>query len=613
MSGPAAALAPTAATVTGRRRLSNAREQSLLTAKWRAVWVLGMFLLLTLCALARITWLGFFAAQGGGDTLDQTLLPRRGEIVDRNGIPLAREIEAYSLWFNPKAMAGGSPLTKPPRQVAEALHAIFPDLDVEAVTKLLASGKPGYIRKQILPEEANRVTEIGEPALEAPRYTERYYPQGSLAAHVLGFVSTPADRRELINGKWYIVHPKHPGIPAGQVGMEEVLNDRLLSAEGRANPSVLSIDSRVQGALEDELSRGISLSNAKGGAGVILDVDTGEVLALCSLPSFDPNAVTPLDVKLPPDQEAAGDMPRTFNRATNQVYELGSTFKPITVASALDAGTVTNLAHRYPAYPLHVGKFTIHDDENFGPSLNVAEALIHSSNIVSAQIGAELGGVRLKQTMEQLGFNARAPIELPAKGFPIWHSGVWPQLTTMTISFGHGLSVTPLHLASAYAALVNGGVWRPATLRRLQPGEVPAGRQVFKPETSARIRQLLRMIVVYGTGRSANAAGFRVGGKTGSAEKAGAHGGRYNKSAVISTFAAAFPMDHPRYVVLAMIDEPQKTAGNSYQRTAAWNAAPVVGRVIPRIGPMLGIMPDESRDIDISDLVPLIPGKVGGE
>jgi cell division protein FtsI (penicillin-binding protein 3) len=586
------AVAAPATIATGRRQLVNVRERSLLTAKWRAVWVLVIFALIALGAIARIAWLGTFAAKGGDQSLDIAMLPRRGEIVDRNGVPLARQIEAYSLWYNPKAMGGGSPLTKPPRVVAEALAQIFPDINVEEVTRLLASGKPGYIRKQILPEEANRVTQIGEPALEAPRVTDRYYPQGSMAAHVLGFVTS--------DGR-------------GQVGMEQVLNARLLSPEGRAQPSVLSIDARVQGALEDELGRGISLSDARGGAGIVLDVDTGEVLALCSLPSFDPNAVTPLDVKLPPEQEALGEMPRTFNRATNQVYELGSTFKPITVASALDAGTITNLGRRFPAAPLHIGKFTIHDDENFGPSLNVAEALIHSSNIVTSQIAAELGGVRLKATMEKLGFNARSPIELPARGFPIWHSGEWPQLTTMTVSFGHGISVTPMHLASAYAALVNGGVWRPATLRRLTPNEVPAGVQVFKPESSARIRQLLRMIVVYGTGRSANAPGFRVGGKTGTAEIAGPHGGRYDKSAVVATFASAFPMDHPRYVVLAMLDRPQKTQATSYQRTAAWNAAPVVGRVVPRIGPMLGVMPDETRDIDISDLVPLIPGKVGGE
>jgi cell division protein FtsI (penicillin-binding protein 3) len=221
-----------------------------------------------------------------------------------------------------------------------------------------------------------------------------------------------------------------------------------------------------------------------------------------------------------------------------------------------------------------------------------------------------LGGVRLKASMAALGFNERPYIELPAKGFPIWPSGEWARLTTMTVSYGHGVAVTPLHLATAYAAMVNGGIWRPTTLRKLASGEVPAGRRVWSAATSARMRQLLRMIVVDGTGRKANAEGFRIGGKTGTAEMPGANG--YQKTAVISTFAAAFPMDRPRYVVIAMLEQPQGTIATSGQRTAAWNAAPVVGRVVPRIGPLLGVMPDNTRDVDISELSPLI-GSGDGE
>ena len=222
----------------------------------------------------------------------------------------------------------------------------------------------------------------------------------------------------------------------------------------------------------------------------------------------------------------------------------------------------------------------------------------------------QLGGARLKLTMQALGFNDRPAIELPAKGFPIWPRGDWSRITTMTVSYGHGVALTPLHLASAYAALVNGGIWRPATLRKLAPGDVPQGRRVWAAATSARMRQLLRMIVVDGTGRKAAAEGFRVGGKTGTAEKPGRHG--YQKTSVIATFAAAFPMDRPRFVVIAMLDEPQGTQATSGQRSAAWNAAPVISRVIPRIGPLLGVMPDNSRDVDISELSPLI-GSGGGE
>ena len=574
---------PTTVTA-GRRKLVNVRQRTLLTAKLRTLWVLGVFILVGICALGRIGYLGATGLAPHRGDLGDALIPARGEIVDRNGVPLARDFRVYSLWFNPKAMTEGSPLIHTPEEVADGLIRIFPDLDRRRLIAQLSSGKAGYIRRSILPEDANRVHALGEPALEYPLETTRFYPQGSMAAHVLGYVDSDGQ---------------------GHIGMEQVFDKRLTSMEGRTHPAVLSIDFRVQSALEDELSKGMALSHAKGAGGVVLDVDTGEVLALASLPAFDPNHVKPSDMMVTPAQAKEGEVPHGFNRVTNQVYELGSTFKPITVAAALDAGTITDLGRRWPAKPLHVGRFTIHDDEDLGPTLNVPEMLIHSSNIVAAQIGDELGGDRLKKTMETLGMNERPYIELPARGFPIWPSGKWPRLRTMTVSFGHGIAVTPMHLASAYAALVNGGIWRPATLEKLDPSHVPAGRRVFSASTSARLRQLLRMIVEYGTGRKADAPGFRVGGKTGSAEKPGVGG--YRKHALITTFAAAFPMDKPRYVVVAMMDEPQGTPATSYQRTAAWNVAPVVGRLVPRIGPLLGIMPDETRDIDISDLMPLIP------
>ncbi|HKR93598.1 penicillin-binding protein 2 [Novosphingobium sp.] len=591
MNAPAFPIGAIPTTVsTGRRKLVNVRQRSLLVAKLRTLWVLGVFVLVGICSLGRITYLGVTGASAHRGELSDALVPDRGEIVDRNGVPLARDFRVYSLWFNPKAMSEGSPLIHTPDEVADGLIRIFPDLDRRELIGKLTAGKPGYLRKSILPEDANKVHALGEPALEYPLETTRFYPQGSMAAHVLGYVDS--------YGK-------------GQIGMEQAFEGQLTSMEGRTHPSVLSIDFRVQSALEDELNKGMALSQAKGAAGVILDVDTGEVLALASLPSFDPNHVQPGDMMVTSAQAREGDVPHGFNRVTNQVYELGSTFKPITVAAALDAGTLTDLSRRFPAAPLHIAGFTIHDDENLGSSLNIPEMLIHSSNIVAAQIGDELGGARLKKTMESLGMNERPYIELPARGFPIWPSGEWPRLRTMTVSFGHGIAVTPLHLAAAYCAMVNGGIWRPATLRKLDPSSVPAGRRVFTASTSARIRQLLRMIVEYGTGRKADASGFRIGGKTGSAEKPGAGG--YRRHSLITTFAAAFPMDKPRYVVVAMMDEPQGTEATSFQRTAAWNAAPVVGRLIPRIGPLLGIMPDETRDIDISDLKPLIPQGASGE
>ena len=564
---------------TGRVQLVSVRQRSLLVAKMRVYMIAALFTFVGVVALCRIGWLGLAgeasARPGPGDALAP-----RGEIVDRTGAPLARAFPAYSLWFNPKALGDGPALVKTPEEVAAALLRIFPDEDLAALTAKLASGKPQYLRRRIMPEDANRIHALGEPALEFPRENERYYPQGSMAAHVLGYVAS--------DGR-------------GHIGMEQVYDRQLTDPATRGTPAVLSLDTRVQGALEDELMRGIRLSNAKGAAGIVLDVDSGEIVALASLPSFNPNLI---------DQANVGNI---FNRVTNQVYELGSTFKPISVAAAIDAGVVTDLSRRYPSnVPLRISGYEIHDSHNFGASLNVPEALIHSSNIVIAQVADQLGGARLKQVMESLGMNARPQIELPAKGFPLWprgENGQWGRLTTMTVSYGHGLAVTPLHLASAYAALVNGGIWRPATLRRLAANEIPAGRRVFKASTSARMRQLLRMIVVDGTGKKADAAGYRVGGKTGSAEKPGAGG--YRRTSLIATFAAAFPMDRPRYVVIAMLDEPQATEATSGQRTAAWNVAPIVGRVVPRIGPLLGVMPDATRDVDISDLSPLVASGEG--
>lgn len=555
-----------------RIRLVDVRRRALLVAQLRVLMIGGVFLALAAAALLRLAFIGVVQPAPHQRSMADALLPPRGELTDRNGVPLARAFPAYALWFNPNAMDdGGSPLVRSPQIVAHELKAIFPDLDEAEIARRLDEGKGGYLRRRVLPEDANKVMAIGELALELPRETDRHYPQGSMAAHVLGYVDE--------DGK-------------GQVGMEAALNERLNDAASRSTPTALSIDARVQGALEDELRRGMRLVDAVGAAGIVLDVDTGEVMALASLPEFDPNKIDAEGEKL------------MFNRVTNQVYELGSTFKPLTVAAAIDAGTVTDLSRRYSARPFPIGGFTIKDSHDLGASLNVPEMLIHSSNVVTAHVVDDLGPARLKQVMADLGMNERPYIELPARGFPIWASGEWPLLRAMTVGYGHGIAVTPLHLASAYATMVNGGIWRPATLLKVAPGEANRGRRVFKASTSARMNQLLRMIVDYGTGRKADAPGFRVGGKTGSAEKPGSGG--YNKTSLVSTFAAAFPMDRPRYVVIAMMDEPKGTAASSFQRTAAYTAAPVIARLVPRIGPLLGVLPDDTRDIDLSDLKPLV-------
>ena len=271
--------AATARFASRQPHLVDHRRRALLIARLRLLLTGALFALLALLALTRIAWIGMFEAGTSTHSMAAALLPPRGEITDRNGVPLARVSPAYALWFNPQAMDdGGPPLVKPAAAVAAELAAIFPDLDQGAVAQQLASGQRGYIRRRVLPEDANRVNAIGELALQLPRETDRYYPQGSLAAHVLGYVA--AD-------------------DTGRVGMEAVLDERLRDPALRGEPVALSIDARVQGALEDELSRGMMAVNAVGAAGIVLDVDTGEVMALASLPEFDPNQVIREDVQLP--------------------------------------------------------------------------------------------------------------------------------------------------------------------------------------------------------------------------------------------------------------------------------------------------------------------------
>jgi len=569
------AFAASPAIPTGRVQLVNLRYRSLLTARWRVLWIGLIFTLVAGAAILRIAYLGFAGHAPERTSLADQLLPPRGEITDRNGMPLARAFPAYALWYAPQAMGdGGAPLVRPAQEIAAELTAIFPTMDSLSVAERLASGRPGYLRRRVLPEEANKVQALGEIALQIPRETDRHYPQGSLGAHVLGYVA--AD-------------------DSGRVGMEAVLDERLRDPSTRAEPIALSIDTRVQGALEDELRKGMLAVNAKGAAGIVLDVDSGEVMALASLPEFDPNKI---------DAEGQKNM---MNRATNQVYELGSTFKPITVAAAIDAGVIRDLRKDWSAEPVTIGTRTLSDYEDKGDVLNIPQSLVYSSNTVTMRIADELGADKMRQVMMDLGMNKRPYIELPARGFPIWPGDNWSRLTNMTVSYGHGISVTPLHLASAYAALVNGGIWRPATLHKLEPGDYPRGKRVFKASTSSRMRQLMRMISMYGTGRSADAPGYRVGGKTGSAEKV--YRGRYSDTKIVASFASAFPMDRPRYVIVVVLDEPRGTVASSFQRTAAWNAAPIVGRLVPRIGPLLGVRPHAVRDIDISDLRSLVEGR----
>ena len=428
----------------------------------------------------------------------------RGDIVDRNGQPLARTIDAWTIAVHPKQLIGD------PMDIAARMAALMPDRGDQAAFYRLLTSKVSftYLQRRASPALVEQVNAIGEPAIVFARETQRLYPQSSLAAHALGFLSTDGH---------------------GMSGMERVLDQRLLDPTKNGQPVALSIDTRVQAAMESELGRAQAAYQAKAAAGVVLDVATGEVVAMASLPTFNPNRVGMAGVD-------------EFRNATTQsVYELGSTFKPIAMATAIDDGVETSMAKRFDAtVPLQVGAFQIHDDRGHEQKrwLNIPETLIYSSNIATARIADEIGAARMQTMFKKLGFDTKPDIELREKGHPLWPS-FWARTTVMTSAYGHGIAVTPLHLASAYAALVNGGIWRPATLLKVDPGHAAAGRRVIGTSTSDRMRQLLRLIVLDGTGKKGEAPGYRVGGKTGTAEVA--ERGGYAKNANVSTFAGGFP------------------------------------------------------------------------
>ena len=546
---------------------ASERPQPLALTYQRLMLMLLLFAGVTALVVGRLLFLQLFTDRSAAAELANPLLPPRGDIVDRNNVPLARTIDAWTIGLRPRDLVGD------PGEVSRRLAELMPERSAAQYREMLAADRSFvYLRRRALPEQVEAVNALGEPALVFSREPERLYPQTALAGHVLGWTD--------LEGR-------------GATGMERILDERLMDPARRGEPIALSIDSRVQAAMEAELAAAVTAQRAEGGTGIVLDVRTGEVVAMASAPTFNPNSA------------GRADANALYNRATMGVYELGSVFKPITVAAAIEAGVVTSPAQRWDAAsPVPIGRFRISDDHPLGRAITVPELLIHSSNIATARIADQMGAERMQAAFRAVGFDEPAHIELNERARPLWPSD-WGRARVLTSGFGHGVAITPLHLASAYAALVNGGVWRPATLMRIDAGRAPQGRRVYSQATSDRMRQYLRMIVTHGTGRRGEAPGFRVGGKTGTAEKVAAGGG-YSRRVNVSTFAAAFPMDEPRYVVVVMMDAPQGTEETHFLTTAAWTAAPVVSRVISRTGPLLGIIPDAGRDIDTTELQPLV-------
>lgn len=556
----------TIAAARQRPREGAERHQTLLVAHQRLMMLLLLFVFAALVVVARILQFGIFGDDDGNRVAAR--IAARGDIVDRNGEVLAQTIDAWSIGIHANTLLAS------PEELAPKLAALMPEkTEAQYLAILKSKTRFTYLRRRALPELVAQVNALGEPAIEFAREPQRLYPQGSLATHVLGYAD--------FEGR-------------GVTGLERVFDERLLSPSAKTHPLQLALDVRVQGVLEAELADAMTKQQAVGATGLVMDVHTGEIIAMVSLPTYNPN--------LPRSAGGAND-DRRRNNLTQSVYELGSTFKPLTVATAIDQGTITSMATRINASSnLHVGGFTIHDDEP-GRWYTIPEVLIHSSNIATAQIADTLGKDRMEAMFRRLHFDGPPDIELKERGKPIWPT-YWARTTVMTTAYGHGIAITPLQLASAYSALVNGGIWRPATLMKLSPNKVPQGSRVFSQAASDRMRQLLRMTVQWGTGKFANADGLRVGGKTGTAERP--TGGGYSKTLQVTTFAAAFPMDAPRYVVLTMLDSPKGSAETYMVRTAAYTSAPVAGKVIARIGPMLGVRPSREVDIDTTELLPLV-------
>lgn len=473
-------------------------------------------------------------------------LVSRADIVDRNGVVLASSLPTASLYADPSEVLDVDAAVK-------AITGLFDDVDANRLRRdLVRGGRFAWVKRNLTPEQQMAANRLGLPGFAFLREERRIYPQGVLTAHVLG--ATDVDGN-------------------GISGVERQFDERLRRDD---TPLELAIDVRVQSILRSELVAAMTEFKAIGAAGVVLDVHTGETVAMASLPDFDPN-----------DRSTyKGDA--RFNRATKGVYEMGSTFKLFTAAMALDSGTV-GMASGYDARkPIRISRFTISDFHPEKRWLSVPEIIVHSSNIGAAKMAVDVGTDGQKDYLRRFGLLDAASLELPEVGRPLVPQ-TWRDINTMTISYGHGIAVTPVNLVSAIATLVNGGVQRTPTLIRRQPGAVTPGTRAIAEETSDKMRQLMRLVVAKGTGKKASADGYYVGGKTGTAEKQ--FGGRYHRDARVSSFVGAFPMHDPRYVVFAMLDEPKGNKSTFNYATGGWVAAPVVGRVVKQLGPLVGIAP----------------------
>ncbi|KJC52879.1 penicillin-binding protein [Bradyrhizobium sp. LTSP885] len=482
----------------------------------------------------------------------------RPDIIDRNGAVLATDVKAPSLFAEPRRIIDKD-------EAIELLTATLPDLDTGEVRDRVASRK-GFVwlKREITPKQQLDIHRLGIPGIGFVRENKRVYPTGSEVAHLIGLVNIDNQ---------------------GIAGMEKWLDNNGLADLHRAGfatdrlqkPIELSVDLRVEHALRDELLKAKEKFHTKAASGLVSNVRTGEIVAMVSLPDFDPN-----------DPKEAHD-PDRINRLTTGVYEMGSTFKAFTLAMALDSGK-SDLNSLWDARgPLHYGKFTIHDDEPKGRFISMKEVFTFSSNVGAARIALSQGVEAHKAFLRKMGQLDRLRTELPESASPILPKR-WSELNTVTIAFGHGVAVAPLQAVMGIDALVNGGYLIPPTfMKRTEQEAMAIAKRVIKPETSEKMRFLMRLNAEVGTARKADVKGYYIGGKTGTAEKV--INGRYAKKKVLTAFTAILPADNPKYQLLIMLDEPQSLKETYGFITSGWNAVPTGGKVIARIAPLLGIEP----------------------
>jgi cell division protein FtsI (penicillin-binding protein 3) len=484
----------------------------------------------------------------------------RGTVTDRNGEILAVSLPVNALFANPREIDD-------PARVADRLRRVLPQLDRERlIARLSGERQFAYLARVLTPREVQAVNDLGIPGLHFEDAERRYFPQGRNAVHVVG--GTDVDGQ-------------------GIAGVERFFDERL-RGENRTTPLRLSVDVRVQLAMRDAVQRAITDFNGIGGAGIVMDVQSGEVLAMVSLPDYDANDV------------GAATTDQRFNRVTVGVYEPGSTFKLFTAAMALDLGVVQPWNGFDASRPIRYGRFTISDFRGRNRWLSLPEILTNSSNIGAAHMAMAVGPARHRDFLSRMHMGQRLRIELAETAMPLFPTATqWRDINTMTVGFGHGISVTPMHVVTGAAALVNGGIWREPTLVAAAQGAPPRdGTRVISERTSDLMRRMMRLVVTDGSGRSAEVAGYFVGGKTGTAQKTGPRGG-YLRDRRIAAFVGAFPMNAPRYAVYVMVDEPKPNAQSHGYATAGWVAAPAANTVISRIAPILGMLPETERTAEI--------------